>query len=175
MSVELQYREILPQRSIDDSSFAKGVQNFIFSLGHPTSAIMSKSYLRFQVEVNSDRTANTPPLMKDLIAIADGGVANAYNNCQFYCGGRQVSQCITGCPQASALKNRLLNSGAWIETVGTSVKNIEGEFAKRQQQVCFDAQNLLSCDQYGLLHSCLRQKRNTTSNSFKLTLPSLYH
>ena len=49
MPVELQYREILPQRSIDDSSFAKGVQNFIFSLGHPTSAIMSKSYLRFEV------------------------------------------------------------------------------------------------------------------------------
>jgi len=52
---ELTYREILPQRSVDDNSFARGVQNFIWSLGHPTSCVLSKSYFRFEIEVNSDR------------------------------------------------------------------------------------------------------------------------
>lgn len=136
---ELTYREILPQRSVDDASFSRGVQNFIWSLGHPTSCILSKSYFRFELEVNSDRAGGVP-LMKDLIAPADNAISCLYNNVQFYAGGRQVSQIINGCPQASQCKARLMSSSAWLETLGADAKLLEGEFMKRQQMVCEDAQ-----------------------------------
>lgn len=136
---ELTYREILPQRSVDDNSFARGVQNFIWSLGHPTSCILSKSYFRFEIEVNSDRAGGVP-LLKDCVAPADNAIAGLYNNVQFYAGGRQVSQIINGCPQASQCKARLMSSSAWLETLGADAKLLEGEFMKRQQMVCADAQ-----------------------------------
>ena len=122
---ELTYREILPQRSVDDNSFSRGVQNFIWSLGHPTSCILSKSYFRFQIEVNSDRAGGVPQL-RDLVAPADNAIACLYNNVQFYAGGRQVSQIINGCPQASQCKARLMSSSAWLETLGADAKLLEG-------------------------------------------------
>jgi hypothetical protein len=137
---ELTYREILPQRSVDDNSFSRGVQNFIWSLGHPTSCILNKSYFRFEVEVNPDRTVGDAPILSNLIAPADNAISCLYNNVQFYAGGRQVSQCINGCPQASQCKARLTESSATLETLGADAKLLEGEFMKRQQMVCGDAQ-----------------------------------
>ena len=136
---ELTYREILPQRAVDDNSFSRGVQNFIWSLGNPTSCIMNKSYFRFEVEVNGDR-AGAVPLLSNLVAPADNAISCLYNNVQFYAGGRQVSQCINGCPQASQCKARLMESSATLETLGADAKLFEGEFMKRQQMVCGDAQ-----------------------------------
>ena len=136
-NVEMQYREILPQRSVDDKSFARGVQNFIWSLGHPTSCAMDKSYFRITYEVYATNTLETKPRISDLIAPADNLCGNLYNNAQFYAGGRQVSQIVNGLPQASALKARLLSSSASLESVGASAYLHEGEFAKRQQMISY--------------------------------------
>ncbi len=147
---EVQYREILPQRSVDDASFAKGVQNYQWSLGNPTSCIMSKSYFRFEIEITADRTTDRQPFMKDLVAPSDNCCGNLFNNAQFYAGGRQVSQIVNGLPQASALKSRLLTSSAWLESVGASAMMKEGEFARRQKMVAEDAQKSSLSDDYTL-------------------------
>ena len=147
---EVQYREILPQRSVDDASFSKGVQNYQWSLGNPTSCIMSKSYFRFEIEITADRTTGRQPLMKDLVAPSDNCCGNLFNNAQFYAGGRQVSQIVNGLPQASALKSRLLTSSAWLESVGASAMMKEGEFARRQKMVASDAQKSSLSNDYRL-------------------------
>jgi hypothetical protein len=112
---------------------------------------MDKSYFRITYEVFSSNTVEDQPVLSDLMAPADNLCGNLYNNAQFYAGGRQVSQIVNGLPQASALKARLLSSSASLESVGASAFLHEGEFAKRQQMVCSDAQKSSLSDDYTLL------------------------
>ena len=133
-------REVLPQRSVNDSSFSQGLQDFLFSCGGTTSFIPSKSYLRIGVEIYRDRPGVGQPLLSDLIAPADNLCGNLYNNAMFYAGGRQVSQIVNGLPQASALKARLLRHNAWNQSMGKEAYMSEAEFAERQRYVCRDAQ-----------------------------------
>ena len=150
MSTELQYREILPQRAVEKDAFPRGVQNFLWSVGQPTSFIPSKTYLRYEVTVYSSNTAETQPKLKDLIAPADNCIANCYNNASVSAGGKVISQIVTGLPQASALKARLLSSAAQQDSIGMSAYMHEGEFAKRQQMVCSDGQFSSLSDDYEL-------------------------
>ena len=149
-TVELQYREILPQRAVEKDAFPRGVQNFLWSVGQPTSFIPSKTYLRYEVTVYSSNTAETQPKLKDLVAPADNCIANCYNNASVSAGGQVISQIVTGLPQASALKARLLSSAAQQDSIGMSAYMHEGEFAKRQQMVCSDGQFSSLSDDYEL-------------------------
>lgn len=164
MSTELQYREILPQRDVAGAAFSRGVQNFLWSVGSPTSFIPSKSYLRFDVVVTRSSTNDEQPQLKDLIAPADNACGNLYNNAAVYAGGQMVSQIVTGLPQASALKTRLLASAAQQESIGSSAMLSEGEFAKRQQAVCSDAQLSSLSDDYELrpLTTVVANQRSAT-------------
>ena len=134
------YREVLSQRQINDSSFAQGIQEFLFSCGGNTSVVPSKSYFRFEIGIFSNRPGTTQPRLADGVAPADNICATLYNNVQVYAGGRQVSQIVNGVPQASSLKKRLLKSGAWLEQTGKDAYLSSAHYSHRAKYVSSDSQ-----------------------------------
>ena len=83
--VDHQYIEVSCQRAIEGNSFGGGLQDFIFSIGRPSVAFMDKSYMRFELEVKGPGAG--VPKVADQIALAEGCVANMYNNAYFKAGG----------------------------------------------------------------------------------------
>ena len=67
--------------------------------------------------------------MQQQIALAEGCIANAYNNANFLAGGQSISQINSFFPQASAVKMRTSKSGAWLDKIGSYVYGYNGDAA----------------------------------------------
>lgn len=127
--VDHQYIEVSCQRAIEDNSFGGGLQDFIFTIGRPTVAFMDKSYMRFQLEVKGP--GGGVPKVADQIALAEGCVANMYNNAYFKAGGSDISAVTSFFPQVSAIERRTSNSGAWLERIGMAAYGYNSDRSSR--------------------------------------------
>ena len=136
MSVDHQYLEVSCKRDVTYGQFGSGLQDYVFSVGRPNVFYPSKSYMRFQVAVSGALTAQTgsavvQPTVQQQIALAEGCIANAYNNANFLAGGQSISQINSFFPQASAVERRTSHSGAWLEKIGSYVYGYNGDRSSR--------------------------------------------
>ena len=127
--VDHQYIEVSCQRPVINDDFPGGLQDFNFSIGRPTVAFMDKSYMRFQLEVTGPGAA--VPKVADQIALAEGCVANMYNNAIFKAGGVDISSITSFFPQVSAVERRTSNSGAWLDKIGMAAYGYNGDRSSR--------------------------------------------
>lgn len=130
----LVYREIACKKAVSLDDFARGVQDYEWNTGQPTSWIPSKSFFRIDMTVTGDKGA-AQPTMEEQIAYSDSAVGNLFDNVYFRAGRQEVSSIVNFAPQASALKTRLSKSGAWLNSVGKSAFMMEADFQKRVNQV----------------------------------------
>ena len=97
MATDHQYLEVSCQRDLTYGQFAAGLQDFVFSVGRPSVEHPSKSYMRFQVTVSGNTGADTKtnavvqPTVQQQIALAEGCIANCYNNANFLAAAVQIS------------------------------------------------------------------------------------
>ena len=136
MSVDHQYLEVSCKRDVTYGQFGSGLQDYVFSVGRPNVFYPSKSYMRFQVAVSGAVSAQTgsavvQPTVSQQIALAEGCIANAYNNANFLAGGQSISQINSFFPQASAVEARTSHSGAWLDKIGSYVYGYNGDRSSR--------------------------------------------
>jgi hypothetical protein len=164
--VELNWREVTCKRSVDGDSFARGIQDFDFSVSGKNAFIPSLSYFLIDVElrmfptkfprmqdnlpssklriIDDVRLARTAdqllrrPVVSDGIALADHFGSTLYNNAFFRAGNSDVSLITQYIPQAGVLKSRLDKSNAWSRNIGRIVFQDDADFERRRQYISFD-------------------------------------
>lgn len=130
-NLELQWRQITCQRSINANTFAQGVQDFNFSIGAPQALVPSKCYLRYKLKLTK-ADGLTPIEDVDNVAIADNAIAACYDNIYMRLGGQDCSSITQYCTQADQVKTRLGKSGAWLDSIGAGAMMKQAPFAHRQ-------------------------------------------
>ena len=136
MAVDYQYLEVSCKRDVTLGNFGSGLQDYVFSVGRPNVYYPHKSYMRFQVAVSgavgaNTGTAVTKPTVQQQIALAEGCIANCYNNANFLAGGQSISQINSFFPQISAIEARTTHSGAWLDKIGSYVYGYNGDRSSR--------------------------------------------
>ena len=139
---EMSFSEISYSRDIIGDKFANGVQDFSWSVSRPSVFIPNKSYFRFSLTING--LAGTVPTASQKLAFADSVCSNLYNNVYFKAGGQNVSSLVSYIPQASQIKNRLMLSGAWTDSIGKSAFMINPSFDDRIQMTSLNTINVAS-------------------------------
>jgi len=133
-NTELVYREISCQKAVSGSDFARGVQDYNWSVGAPSAWIPSKSYFRATLKITEGAAGTTQPNYQDQLAFADNACSALFNNVYMRAGGQDISSIVNYVPQASSAKMRLQKSGAWLDTVGKT-HLLEPDLQKRVNQV----------------------------------------
>ena len=95
--LERNWLQVTCQRSINNGTFAQGVQDFNFSVGGRYAFNPAKSYFRFAVKLTNAN--NNQPTVSNYLAMADGVVNCLYNNIYFRAGGER---CIQHCELRTA-------------------------------------------------------------------------
>jgi hypothetical protein len=128
-SVDHQWLEVACQRTATTSQFSAGIQDYVFSVQAPNVFFPSKSYMRFELAVTGPGAA--VPNVSNQIALAEGCIANMYNNAIFQAGGQAVSQVMNFFPQCSAIEARTSYSGAWLDKIGAYTQSYNGDRSSR--------------------------------------------
>ena len=162
--VELNWREVTCKRSVQDDNFARGIQDFDFSVSGKNAFIPSLSYFLIDAELlmvpkkfprmddglpvsrlslDADPTLASAtsfrrPMVSDGIALADHFGSTLYNNAFFRAGNSDVSLITQYIPQAGVLKSRLDKSNAWSRNIGRIVFQDDADFERRRQYISFD-------------------------------------
>jgi len=162
--VELNWREVTCKRSVQDDNFARGIQDFDFSVSGKNAFIPSLSYFLIDAELLmvpkkfprmddglpvsqlslseslelTTATSFRRPLVSDGIALADHFGSTLYNNAFFRAGNSDVSLITQYIPQAGVLKSRLDKSNAWSRNIGRIVFQDDADFERRRQYISFD-------------------------------------
>lgn len=139
--LELNWREVACQRSVNNANFPLGIQDFDFSVSGSTNAWIP-AYTYFRVEavlqmVLGDGTVRAPTLA-DRTAFALSSPHGLYSNCYFRCGGQDVSTMTSFISQSGALRERIGKSGAWIDKVGRNAAYSDPSFTRRCHSVSLD-------------------------------------
>jgi len=131
-SVDHQWVEVPCQRSVADSQFAQGVQDFQFSISRPQGFIPAQSYFRVELELlgNGDPAAASQPIFREQIAFAENAVGNLFSNVYMRAGGQDVSSITSFAPQASMLQARTSKTQSWLNSTGRTW-GMSGSFAER--------------------------------------------
>ena len=156
--VELNWREVTCKRSVQRESFARGIQDFDFSVSGKNAFIPSLSYFVIDATLTM-RVRDTPlvidgvkngasaviaggifrrPQYSDAIAFADHFGSCLYNNAFFRAGNSDVSLITQYIPQAGVLKSRLDKSFAWSKSIGRIVMHDDADFDRRRKYVSID-------------------------------------
>src|SRR4051812_11421962 len=117
MSVDHQLLEVACQRDATQGQFSAGIQDFTWSVGAPNVFFPSKS-MRFSLTVTGIGGV-VPTLL-----LAEGCVANMYNNAIFMASGQAVSQINNFFPQASAIERRTSYS---LDRIGAYTQRYNGD------------------------------------------------
>src|SRR5690606_38945505 len=115
-------------RSFAPESFASGDLNFPFYVGPSDGWCPSKSYVRVGMTLLG--SAATQPTPAQMVALADNAVGNLFVNASLKAGEGEISKCLIGLPQASALSART-RSSAWLKSVAQGACINEPKFSKR--------------------------------------------
>jgi hypothetical protein len=139
--LELNWREVACQRSVNNANFPLGIQDFDFSVSGSTNAWIP-AYTYFRVEavlqmVLGDGTVRAPTLA-DRTAFALSAPHGLYSNCYFRCGGQDVSTMTSFISQSGALRERIGKSGAWISNVGRNAAYSDPSFTRRCHSISLD-------------------------------------
>ena len=127
---ESNYTEVTCSKSTSGNEFARGIQDFVFSIGAPNVFIPSKSYFRVELKIEGVGGAAIPSATEQ-IALADNATASLYDNVYFRAGGQDVSSVTQFAPQSSMVKHRTTTPGAWLKSVGRKALLQEPDFQKR--------------------------------------------
>ena len=94
--MELNYREVSCQKSVSGADFARGNQDYIFSVSYPTTWIPSASYFRMSVSVadTDGGLPGVPPVDASNFAFAENAANNLYNNVYVRLAGQDISSII---------------------------------------------------------------------------------
>jgi hypothetical protein len=126
----IQYREVTSKRSVAGAEFTRGVMDFEFSAGAPTSWIPSKSYFEIDMTVKGD-AGTAQPTVEEQIAFANNVCSTLWSSCNFQAGGQDVSSITQYPAQAAQVKQRITKSGAWLNNIGSEAMLLEPNFQKR--------------------------------------------
>lgn len=132
--LESQYIEVPCTRSVSNTQFTQGVQDFPFSVGVPNVWYPKKSYFKVTMALCANGT-DLPMTPAAMTAFADNAVGNLYDNVYFRGGEQDMSSLTQYCPQASALKVRLGHTLPWLKSMGAGVAINEASFMKRMLAV----------------------------------------
>lgn len=135
--IDLQFRQISCQRSVSGDSFAQGVQDYNFSIGRPYGLVLNKCYYRIAVEITG--LGGLQPQVSEQLAFADSVAGNLYNNIYLRAGGQDVSSLLNYVGQAQQIKNRLKQSGAWLNSIGKDSYGCEADFQTRINNVALSS------------------------------------
>ena len=82
MAVETTWTEVSCQRAVAGDEYAKGVQDFLFSVSAPSVWYPSKSYFRYELQLFGPGApgSNVAPVISNQIAFAENAVANSILN-----------------------------------------------------------------------------------------------
>ena len=133
-NLEMKLIQVTPQRSVLGANFNKGIIDLNWSIGGNLAWIPSKSYFRVGMKVTT-LAAGAQPAVGDQLAFADSVCGNLFNNVYFRAGGQDVSSIINYSPQATAIRNRLGKSGAWLENTGKVSYGLDADFSARVNAV----------------------------------------
>jgi hypothetical protein len=128
--MELSYKQVTSNRPLaGDGNFTGGIIDFNWNIGGNMGVIPSKNYFRYAIQLKGP--AATVPNLGNQLAFAENVAANSLTSVAWKTGGKDVSAGMTYLPQASACKNRLTKSGAWLNTMGKDSFYLEPDFQKR--------------------------------------------
>jgi hypothetical protein len=140
--LELRWEQVTSKRSVQDTinnkSFANGVQDFEFGVSGLNAWIPAYSYFRYEFELYNVDSAGLKTLGVNPntgIALANNAVGNMYNNVYCRAGGQDISSLTQYMPQASTLKCRINNSGSWLREVAGDAYLCEADFHKRANRL----------------------------------------
>ena len=148
--MDQQFREINCQKANTGKDFGQGVQDYNFNVGGATLWHPSKSYfkVKMKVSVGTQGTGSGPPeIFDNQIALADSVVGNLFDNVYFRGGGQDISSIVSFAPQASALRQRLTKSGAWLNSMGKDVYALDASYTNRVNAISYDTDPIAE-DQY---------------------------
>jgi len=128
-AVDCNWVEVPCQRQVNGTNFSSGLQDFVFSIGRPSVWYPSKSYFRVNLTVTG--AGAVAPTVPQQLALAEGAVANMYNNAQFLAGGQVVSQINNYLAQANMVEVRTGNAAGWIDKVSAFTSTYNGDYASR--------------------------------------------
>ncbi len=137
--MELTYREVSCQKSVDASNFVAGVQDYIFSCSGTNAWIPQKSYFRIEMTLNGAGLNGVQPTLRQQLAFADGACNALYDNVYVKANNSDISTLTNYVAQTGAIKNRVQKTGAWLQSVGKSAYMIESDFDKRVSAISRDA------------------------------------
>jgi hypothetical protein len=129
MASEYSHQEVQCQRNLSNGAFSAGIADWVFSIGRPRCFIPSKSYFRVELSLKAGTAAQ--PTIADQLALAEGCVSNAFNNCYFIAGSDNLSAITNYMPQVSAVECRTSNTSAWLNSVGDSAFATGANFSER--------------------------------------------
>lgn len=133
-AVDFSHVEISCQKPISGSSFAQGMQQFIFSYGRPSAWIPSQSYFLMDVTVEG-ANANQPPLVSEALALVEDCGNAAYQSVYFISGGCVVDQVTNFVQQTSAVKHRIRKPESWFKALGAGAAAYNGSFTRRCEAI----------------------------------------
>ena len=133
--MDQQFREINCQKANTGVNFGQGVQDYNFNVGGATLWHPSKSYFKIKMRVSG--AANQQPEIQEQLALADSVVGNLFDNVYFRGGGQDISSIVSFAPQASALRQRLTKSGAWLNSMGKDVYGLDASYTNRVNAISF--------------------------------------
>lgn len=147
--MDQQFREINCQKSNTGVNFGQGVQDYNFNVGGATLWHPSKSYFKIKMKVTAGAGGiqGIAPDVNDQVALADSVVGNLFDNVYFRGGGQDISSIVSFAPQASALRQRLTKSGAWLNSMGKDVYALDPSYTSRVNNISFDTDPIAE-DQY---------------------------
>ena len=132
MALETTWTEVACQRAVGGDEYAKGAQDWNFSVSAPSVWFPSKSYFRYEVALYGpgDVGSNVAPLVSHQVAFAENCIANSILNCYAYGGGSQISSVVNGFPQVAAVAMRTGRAAAWHKYNG-NIYQQTGTFSQR--------------------------------------------
>jgi len=123
-------------RSFTPETFTSGDLDFNFYVGPSDSWHPSKSYLRVGMTVLGSGAAQ--PTASQMVALADNAVGNLFINASLRAGEGEISKCLAGLPQASALVART-KPNPWLKSLAQGTGLNEPQFSKRVMSVASDS------------------------------------
>jgi len=132
--IELQHRQVTPQRNVKGPQFTGGIIDINWSVGSTYGWIPHMSYFRIGLKITKDgANANDriPPTLANKVGFADNPCANLFNNCYFKAGGQDVSSITNYLSQADQVKQRMTKSGAWLDNVGEQAYGMDADLVAR--------------------------------------------
>lgn len=132
------YVKLAPTRDVVGDNFSNGTISFKWELGaskwwHPQS-----SFVRMRCSITNP--AGEQFDMNDEIAGNMNLCAALFQNAEFLVNDKVVSRIGDYMAQIDALYNRSNKSSSWLKSLGFSLNNMEGDFRKRQADICVDGE-----------------------------------